>query len=303
MVMQTNDPTYGASDREIDWAYGNIQWPKWTEIQTSVHRRAKLKEYAAETEDKADEVRKRLQQSKSHLVDETYFEWLKNNDSRFIPWLKIYFFRFRRNGSITSIDKPAAIKNASKLSAEEYHLAFIKNVDLWSADIKTKKDFFDQIKFQWYSQQKQDKKLKWIDINNEVQIDWIWEYLDKTPFGSGLLNPQIRGFNPTNRQEKYTCIFEWFYSWTRHPAELTEYQKKIKQAWTQLRYRTNLKQNNKKQSTYALSEKATDQLKFLAAFINVNRNQMLEYIIGEAYKNLKTMKKPKHPEQDSDLQL
>lgn len=301
MVMHTNDPTYGASDREIDWAYENIQWPKWTEIQTSDHRRAKLKEYAAETGDKAVEVRKKLQQSKSHLVDETYIEWLKNNDSRFIPWLKIYFFRLRRNGSTTSIGKPAVIKNATKLSAEEYRLAFINNVDLWSADIKIKKDFFDQIKSQWCNQQKQDNKLKWIDINNEVQIDWIWEYLEKRPFGSGLLTSLPRDFNPTNNQEKYTCIFSWFYSWPHHPAELTEYQKKIKQAWTQLRYRTNLKQNNKKQSTYALSEKATDQLKILAAFINVNRNQMLEYLIGEAYKNLKTGKKLKHPEQDSEL--
>src|SRR5690606_6636372 len=198
MVMKTNDPTYGASDREIDWAYGNILWPAWTEIQTSDHRRAKLKEYAAEAESKADEVQKKLQQSKSHLVNDTYIEWLKNNDPRFIPWLKIYFFRIHGDGSSPSIDKPAAIINATKLSPEEYHLTFINKVDLWSADIKIKKDFFDKIKFQWHNQQKQDKKLKWIDINNEVQIDWILEYLDKRPFGSGLLTPPPpRDFNPT----------------------------------------------------------------------------------------------------------
>ena len=33
MVMRTNDPIYEARDREIDWAYENIQWPKCVDLR------------------------------------------------------------------------------------------------------------------------------------------------------------------------------------------------------------------------------------------------------------------------------
>lgn len=287
MAIQTNDPIYGASDREIAWAYGQMQWPTFIEIVTADQKRARLKEYAR-SEAGLLEVKNKILKSQSQLVEIGNFEWLQISNLKLIGWVKIHQLRQTYLNNLSSIGgMPPTIKLASKLSTTEYHQAFIYSIDIWDADLELKRNFLFDLKSKWDMQQKQDKKLQWINENDEKQIDWMWEYLEKRPYGSGLLTPQTSEFNSTNQKEKYISIFLWFYSWDKHPAELKEYQGKIKQAWTQLKYRANLNDKNKKQSTYALSNKTKNQLKALAEANQINLNQMLEYIIDEAYKDRK----------------
>src|SRR5690606_41992858 len=78
----------------------------------------------------------------------------------------------------------------------------------------------------------------------------------------------------------YTTLF-------RSPEKLQLLQLRMNRAWAQQKYRANLKNKKKKQSTYALSMEAKSQLQILAKKSNVNLNQMLEYIIDQAFKNHK----------------
>lgn len=89
-------------------------------------------------------------------------------------------------------------------------------------------------------------------------------------------------------------------NWSADEAESEKLQGAMKKAWAQQKYRANLKNKDKKQSTFAISNQTKRHLETLAKVHNVNLNQMLEYIIDEAHENLKKRKISKYPDRDND---
>lgn len=111
---------------------------------------------------------------------------------------------------------------------------------------------------------------------------WAWGRLQEHLIEIYPLCPPW-SFAPTNSEEYYSNILSIFDTWTVEQLKLTEIQRLMRQAWNQRRYRTDLDKQKKKQSTYVLETHTKTKLEKLAKASSLNRHQMLEHLINQAY--------------------
>lgn len=264
------------TDREVDWLYSRVNWQVRIEVATTDARREIIGEYIQLNKNNLNEVLDLQKASKYHLLENTEIDWIEQNNYRLLRWIA------GRKSPINpyQLEEIPGITNKT-LSAEQLYTHFIRTLDNWGDSIEHKKSTLNNIKIVWSDLLRRDTKLTWLKQNDDSQIEWAWEYVKEKE------KPGISLRAAITVQEKYLGILEVFDCWPLHEAELQIFQDTMKRAWAQQKYRASLKHEKKKQSTYVLSTEAKSQLKVLAKKNNVNLNQMLEYIIDQAFKSHK----------------
>lgn len=273
------------TDREINWIDSRLANSS-PRLEGDEIKRSRVGEFMHQDEECYRNVKQLRLDSSSYLLADDELEWMESTDRKFLNWLKTRHFPLDETGPLYQmVAAPPLPAKTMNLPGASFYRAYISHLDDWDVELQIKRDFLSFVRSEWYYQQQLDKKLRWIDMKNPEQINWIWEYLQQNLIRTSNYNLSNNNFDPINDEEMYFSIFTRFYEWQRHPAELKEIQGRMKQAWAQQKYRSSLK--GRKQSTYVLSDQTKKQLKTLAGINNVNLNQMLEYIINEAYENLK----------------
>lgn len=293
MTFGNNNPpdvTKGFTDREIDWIYPRIQWGYNLLVETTEQKRSIIKERMNLHEEHYEETCQLQRNSQSLLIPDVELEWIDKSDLRQIYWIKNWL----KQSSQQTI--PVGYANLKlpditfQLPNITFYREFIFHLDNWNTSLLNKRSFIQALKSAWHFQLQNDRQLGWIDRKNPDQIFWAWNYLKGNLallYPNNIWSSMDGTDTPINDEERYLYIFSKFDASTVDPYLKKEIQRKMKQAWSQKTFRTNLKNSNKKQSTYALSVESKTQLQTLAKQSNVNLNQMLEYIIDQAYKNRK----------------
>lgn len=296
MALRTNDPevlTAAFSDRQVRWVCQFHEETK--DLFTVALMRAKLEELMRIPAE-AGYWKQSLLTSEGKLLSDEELKWIHEDDLRLLRWLVIKCQKPRPNDP-PLMQTPVGYNLGSH--SQDLHYTFIRAVDFWQTPMKAKKDTLEKLRAEWSTVLLNNSKLKWLDKTNTTQTDWAWDYVNNY-----INTKELRTFRftPTTPETKYIDILSTFDCWSADRADLYELKSNLKQAWAQQKYRAKLKDNNKKQSTYALSNKTKNQLKALAEANEINLNQMLEYIIDEAYKDRKKRKFGNLPDiEDSSL--
>lgn len=234
------------------------------------HTRVELLNYMDLSDQHFNKVHSSYRDAKYYLLQDSEIDWIKEDDMRLQRWLIYYLSHYE------STEIPIRV-SFNWPDAGKYHRV-INALDIWDAEVDVKKSTIQTAKLLWSKNLLQDKKLKWLDPQNETQIEWAWRYIND--------NQQLKmhAISATSNQERYLGVMETFDCW-QNPLELKDFRETMKRAWAQHKYRLNL--NGRKQSTFVLSIEAKDQLQKMAKTQNVNLNQMLEYLINKEYISFK----------------
>lgn len=115
----------------------------------------------------------------------------------------------------------------------------------------------------------------WINLNNSVMCQWIYNYLAKAKKLS--YTTYIESHDPNHPQ------VDAFIRTIEDCAEHREFIHKMRAAWRQEQYRKGNKSKLKQQYSFVLSKRTSKELDFLSRQINLPRNQTLEHLISKNY--------------------
>ncbi|MDI3323385.1 hypothetical protein QKW35_03260 [Pontibacterium granulatum] len=132
-----------------------------------------------------------------------------------------------------------------------------------------------------------EKITQWIDLNDQQQCEWTYKYLTKK--WPGFLSNQYHHLEPS------TQIVS-FINTVRDIPEDRELIEKMRAAWRQERYRKSNRKRNKEQHSFVLSKSVNTQLDYLARQLGGTRNQALEALITDQYKQEKQERKKRQLE-------
>lgn len=125
--------------------------------------------------------------------------------------------------------------------------------------------------------------LDWLKINNEEQLNWAVEYLNKANI---LVYPRL--FLPKSNQDIYdaivvsiTCMGFDSYMMAFSKINIDNFIKKMRQAWYQKRYRDN--KDGETALQYLLSKSYLKKLDKLAEEYGVPPLEMLQTLIAQEY--------------------
>lgn len=274
---------YEYTDREVNWIYAQKKWN--SPAESTAEKRNRLSKYMHTNSAIHEEIQNLRLESESYLLADEELEWIERSDIRLLTWLLHYcsrpHFRF---GTTTHIPIPAS----HDLPESAYYDHFVTAVDNWSIYLRNKSRSLNEIKSIWSELLSKDRRLKWLRKDDVAQIDWAWAYLN-TYFDKHQTFGRLK-YSPITPQETHIAIMSTFDTWRGDTGDLYLLQTSMKQAWAQQKYRSSLIAKKKKQSTYVLGEKTKEHLEEIAIARNVNLNEMLEYIINQAYKDFKRAK-------------
>ncbi len=262
------------SEREINWIHDQLGYTG-PYIDGTEQKRALIKNYIQSEAANYTQVCDLLLQSKARLLPNNELAWIEEHDYRLLRWMGHYCSA----PSPHILGRIPTLFNIPLTDSLRYR-NFVKALDDWNEELYRKRFIIEQVRIAWSEVLLKDSKLTWLKEGDQSQMDWAWDYM--------LSNRVIPYFlTPTNTEEKYSNIMSVFDCWQSSPEKLQLLQIKMSRAWAQQKYRANLKNEKKKQSTYSLSVDAKSQLQMLAKERNINLNKMLEHIIDQAFKNSK----------------
>lgn len=232
-------------------------------------------------------------------IDDDCFDWINDSNYRQAKWLN-QLLLYPLNDSIFSThqrviwlepDWPqrpwqslwemAGNNPIDDMSTKD---ALICIFDISAAQNDTKIQWIDYLRKTWSELLSRARKdFKWLSVESDDQVDWAWDYLSNVASGFGKLTDQ---HTPITQAEKYESILSIFDTWTNGSAERRELLRRLKQAWSQKKYRSGL--DDRKSATYVLENKAIEKLKKMAKSRNVNIHQMLEHCIYSEFDRLKS---------------
>lgn len=195
------------------------------------------------------------------VVPVTYIEWIDLDDHRLLIWLMLKGFYFLR------------IEN--NIPTEQRFKKIITFFDNSNDTVGNKIITLNNIKNEWVKIKTPDKNTKWLDVNDSVQINWAYDYLNK----KGNL---VKVAAPVNNKERHAIILVSldmiFYEGVYEKAD---FLRKISSAWAQVKHRTDGRQ--KKPHHLPLSIKAKKQLAELAELFNKKESDLVERLLAEEY--------------------
>lgn len=264
--------------REVMWLCDKLLPPiEYTSVEQIRKELLHYVEISNSHYTKADNL---YRQSKNYLLHDAELEWIKESDIRLLRWI-IYYIQTRHRETHPPINLSAYWPDTGKYER------LIQTLDIWDASAGTKRTTLDTAKFLWSEILLQNKKLRWLEPQNKIQMEWAWGYIKEKQISGAPVR------SATTSSEMYLGILEVFDCWHKHPAELKDFRETMKRAWAQHKYRLNL--NGRKQSTFVLSVEAKDQLHKMAKTQNINLNQMLEHLINKEFISYKESLKKNKP--------
>ncbi len=186
--------------------------------------------------------------------------------------------------NLDGLDSTFQTTNFNELANKEPENRFepIYNEFNTSLFLESKMGFYSTTKENYISTRSTMVALDWLKINNEEQLNWAVEYLNKANL---IVYPRL--FLPKSNQDIYdsivvciTCM--GFYSpMTFSKINVDNFIKKMRQAWYQKRYRDN--KDGETALQYLLSKSYLKKLDKLAEEYGVPPLEMLQNLITQEY--------------------
>lgn len=268
--MQKNGTLAEYNDREIVWIYeklfGRYPYGSTGQLRTEICNHT-----TRDTQGQA-QVSDLAKESVNYLLPLEDLSWIERSNK----WqLRQFIFGW-------GLQEYARLFTHEEVDLYEF---VIKQIDLKNFPLPTKKIVLNRLRSDWSKHLEECIFVKWLDRENEAQITWTWGYINKFFKNKLFSKPVMAALNIDDKYYENLSILD---SWPNEDA--FKLWTNIKQAWTQQKYREKLKTKDQKQSTYVLKTKTKSNLEKLAIERNVNINQMLEFLINAAYKDLKAGK-------------
>lgn len=252
--------------RELMWLCCNL-WGTF-EYQSIDQLRSTLTNHVNASEENYNKAKSLHGQSKHSLVLDVEIDWIKPTDIRLLRWLTLHLhenYVMTNRGLQLSLYSPDPIK----------HERLIYALDAWGEMVQLKTDVIKRAHLRWSEILLQNKKLKWLEPENDAQMEWAWNYVNE----SSKISKPVRA--ATSTTERYLGILEIFDCWRQHPAELKDCIATMKRAWAQQKYRQNLV--GKQQCNFVLSKETVKKLNTLTKSKGIKPGQVLENIIDKEF--------------------
>lgn len=253
--------------REVRWAcdYLNLSMQFSLGINSSIYQKKEiLYNYINNNQDKENLIKNLIIAKENFLLDESYLEWINNNDHRAIIWII--------NRIINEFNIQLQIGINSNLYED-----LIFNLDYLKIEINSKINFIQHKRAEWPRIQTSEKDIKWLIPDNTIQLKWAWEYMVK--FGKNVFMP----YPPILAKEYYDLILASLDLMTYgNPSDKKLFLEKMKKTWSQKKFRDSGKA--KKNYHIPLTKATQTQLEKLAEFKKLRKDQVIEELILKEYK-------------------
>lgn len=200
-----------------------------------------------------DLITELLQKRSLQLVSNRDLTWI-TDDPRLVLWL---------TKEASSTTKYLLDPHRLDLAGRDLPIAIL---DVWPRNISDKRYIIKNLEKKWLQHKARDKKYAWFK-DDDQKCSFAFEWLKRnTPL-----------FSSQTAQETYGDLLIFFddAGYTADREEL--YIGKIKKAWSQSKYRSNLK--GKAQYNFVLSDKAIEALDRLSTQHEISRARTIEILI------------------------
>lgn len=225
-----------------------------------------------------------------NIIPLEQFNWLKEDLSACMYlWMDIanrrqHFDLEWRNGHLQ-------YTYASPSSHSERYQNIIDYFDysfLQGRKYQKKIELLDSLKTQWMNVKKNTPSLAWLTHNsNEETTTWAWDYIEKynedyaqSSFSSTYFTIPIPPVTINDQDQKYAIIAA-LQHWRQAPDTKTLFYQRMSRAWSQRKTRKT-REDMKAINTY-ISVQHKDMLDKLAKYNRFRMNEMLEFLIEDAY--------------------
>ncbi|MFA0046107.1 hypothetical protein AB4351_05205 [Vibrio sp. 10N.261.51.F11] len=245
-------------------------------------------EYGVKKEDCAQELKDKALQ---YLLPLDEFDWLKV-DERCNYWAWVYIAIDQSLSLQVPGSYPAPqfgkFYNACGLnpmpsSSKERHTEIVRFFDMGNWTIEAQRQQLATMKQIWQSIFIAPKPLRWLNPKDEEQCVWAWGYFTSYFQNSNTTSsPPILGVFPQNAKERYLALCASFDAWYASAESKKLFLININKAWHQKKHRDNMK--GRKACSFVLQDNVKSQLDELALKDGKNKNEYIEKLILNAYK-------------------
>lgn len=277
--ISTPDGLENFEARDIRWAcdYLNLSTQFSLGINSSISlKKNTLYNFINTNPDKENLIINIIIAKENSLLDLSYLEWIKEDDYRLILWI------------INKISIEFNVQFLIGINSKIYE-DLIFYLDTSKYDINQKIYFIQNKKAEWPRIQTQEKEIKWLILDNIIQLKWAWEYIIKC--GKAVFTP----YAPILAKEYYDVILVSLDLMPHgNPAEKKLFLDKMRKTWSQKKFRDSGKA--KKPYHIPLTKRTQIELEKLAKFKNLRKDQVIEELIMKEYKitHLDEQGKPKY---------
>ncbi|MFW9088169.1 hypothetical protein ACOI7N_26985 [Pseudomonas sp. P2758] len=214
---------------------------------------------------KHNHIKKEMDKKRSEkLLPIKYYEWI-NEGARQTEWMNAEILEHLDKYSSTH-----PIHLHLHLSGADLLLA---SFDLWDIDIAEKESRLYKLKQNWAQHKKGDKKFQWLK-DEESKCLLAGEWLNSNIDGLQLIGLPPTVGQPINNYEDLLIFFD-----RCNNDQKTLYMDRIKKAWSQKKYRQGLRDKNKAQYNFVLSDKAMERLDNFAKDNELSRARILDILL------------------------
>ncbi|QHH98854.1 hypothetical protein [Acinetobacter dispersus] len=161
--------------------------------------------------------------------------------------------------------------------SNDLYLAFIYHIDVLSLAPAEKIKLIDTIRKNWEQTINNLNLKKWLQKEDEMQIEWCWHYLHKH-------NKNMSIFLPYFESDLYNKVLILIDKLNfSHPSEKKIFLDTMRKTWSQKKFR----ESNKTKKPYhlPLTKMTHSKLEDLAKLKNISKEEVIEQLVMKEYSN------------------
>lgn len=161
--------------------------------------------------------------------------------------------------------------------SNDLYLAFTYHIDVLNLAPADKIKLIDSIRKNWEQITNSPNPTKWLQKENEMQLEWCWQYLQKH-------NKNMSDFLPHFESDLYNKISILIDKLNfSHPSEKKVFLDTMRKTWSQRKFR----ESNKAKKPYhlPLTKMAHSKLEDLAKLKNKSKEEVIEQLVMKEYSN------------------
>lgn len=249
----------------------------------------------------------------NNFIEEKHFNWINIKDTRLISYLldSIYHLKLKPaaiynnirreliNNEIEITPYTPLINNTINLGysrnnlnilgfynppyqnisffSNDLYLAFTYHIDVLSLAPAEKIKIIDNIRISWEQIINNPNPTKWLQKEDEMQLEWCWDYLQKH-------NKNMSIFLPYFESDLYNKILILIDKLNfSHPSEKKVFLDTMRKTWSQRKFRASNK--TKKPYHLPLTKMTHSKLEDLAKLKNISKEEVIEQLVLKEYSN------------------